>query len=648
MSEHAFHFTKQMPASTFWWVILFCLTSFRVSTAAPGETRQSTTERITNITLDQTWFYHWGDFAASEEGGFWGIDAEANWTPYSEKALMTRNAQTFLWLKKTLPNVPGPNPAIFTPPFRMSQSFEVYLDHTLIYRAGKLNSAFTTRHLFILWHLIPLPPDCTGRILLFRFYSDHPNLIGLLGAIYLSERNTLFDQFILKDLGLMVFGLLFIIVGLLGYGVFLKIYRQQNLPVCAFATMATFSGVYLLADAQTSQLFLAQPDILFYGWNISFFLFMAGIYLFFEATIGSGRKRVYRLFWQFQAACLLLFILCDLLAVMRVDVYLFSIIGASLGILVGGFDTITQIRQGHREAKILGLSFGIFGVTGLVSMWSEWKVYPYGLSIVLAALVYLLILRYQAERRLAEDLLRESMLKMQVLQADACRTAHLAALGELSAGVAHEINNPVSGIIGCAEILTDECSEQGVSADIPNRILQDGKRIAKIVSKLLSFARQQPHELNPTRIADVLADVLMLTTKLFQKSGITVQLDIPQTLPMVMADAQQLQQVFINLLNNARYALDHAAPEKHAPKMLTITGQRIEHDGRQYVRTSFHDNGTGIPENILDKICDPFYTTKPIGEGTGLGLSISYGIIKDHDGRLSFESQAGELYERNG
>src|SRR5512137_1585770 len=102
-----------------------------------------------------------------------------------------------------------------------------------------------------------------------------------------------------------------------------------------------------------------------------------------------------------------------------------------------------------------------------------------------------------------------------------------------------------------------------------------------------------------------------------------------------------MQQVVLNLLHNARYALESIPPEQRTAKTLLITCQPIVKNSRQYLRTIFHDNGVGIPANLLDKICDPFYTTKPNGEGTGLGLSISYGIMKDHDGQLLFESQEG-------
>jgi PAS domain S-box-containing protein len=230
---------------------------------------------------------------------------------------------------------------------------------------------------------------------------------------------------------------------------------------------------------------------------------------------------------------------------------------------------------------------------------------------------------------------------MKRLQNEAAHSARLASLGELAAGVAHEINNPISGIIGCAEFLADEYQEQGTLADMLETIIQEGRRIAKITRNLLSFSRKQPHMLKPVQMQEVMADALALEAKLFQKNRIKIKRDIPEQIPMVMADSQQLQQVFINLLNNARYALNQTNKDQQEEKIVEVQCTTILLQGRHYVRTSVSDNGPGIPEDALDKIYDPFYTSKPRGEGTGLGLSISYGIIEAHNGRLFFESQEG-------
>lgn len=227
------------------------------------------------------------------------------------------------------------------------------------------------------------------------------------------------------------------------------------------------------------------------------------------------------------------------------------------------------------------------------------------------------------------------------LQAETMRVGHLASLGELAAGVAHEINNPINGIINYAEIMQDQCQENGEDADFPARIVKEGDRIARIVNNLLSFARGRSEEYSPVRVQDILADALGLAKQQIIKDGITLSVDIPPDLPAVRARSQEIQQVFLNILSNARYALNHRFPELHEGKILAIRGDTTTLGGREYVRTIFHDDGTGIPENIIDKISHPFFTTKPRGEGTGLGLSIIHGIIKNHQGKLFFDSVEG-------
>jgi len=231
----------------------------------------------------------------------------------------------------------------------------------------------------------------------------------------------------------------------------------------------------------------------------------------------------------------------------------------------------------------------------------------------------------------------------QILQAEAMRAGHLASLGELSAGVAHEINNPINGVINYAEILQDEFEEKGKDTDIPRRIIKEGERIAKIVSNLLSFARDQKENRSHANVGEMLSDTLSLVEKQIQKDGIRLIVDVPHNLPAVNVRVQEIQQVFLNLLSNGRHALKQKFPRSAENKILEIKGEPIELEGRQYVRMTFHDNGIGIPTDIIDKICNPFFSTKPKGEGTGLGLSISHGIIKNHGGKLLFKTIEGEF-----
>jgi len=229
-----------------------------------------------------------------------------------------------------------------------------------------------------------------------------------------------------------------------------------------------------------------------------------------------------------------------------------------------------------------------------------------------------------------------------LLQAETARAGQLASIGELAAGVAHEINNPINGIINCAQMLIDEDSATREQTEISKRIMKAGNRIAMIVRNLLSFARNNEEEPRFAHIQSILSDSLDLTEVQIRKDGIDLKIDIPQGLPRIKVRDHQIQQVFLNVISNARYALNQKFSQTHENKLIEIKGDTIDTNGKQFVRLIFFDRGSGISSDILGKICDPFFSNKPLGEGTGLGLSISHAILKDHGGNLSFDSVEGE------
>ncbi|MFZ5759693.1 MAG: c-type heme family protein [Thermodesulfobacteriota bacterium] len=229
-----------------------------------------------------------------------------------------------------------------------------------------------------------------------------------------------------------------------------------------------------------------------------------------------------------------------------------------------------------------------------------------------------------------------------IRKAEAVRTGQLAAIGELAAGVAHEINNPINGIINYTQILLDdtEAGDEGSAGqrDIMARIIKEGERIAGIVGNLLSFARQRDEIVERIVIKDVIQDSLALLMHQLQKDGIHLTVNVPAELPFLKGNPQQLQQVFVNLLTNAVYALNQKHQGKDPEKRLEIESGVIELEGRQFIRTEVRDWGAGIPAEVISHIFDTLFTTKPPGQGTGLGLNISKGLVRDHNGFLSLKS----------
>ena len=227
---------------------------------------------------------------------------------------------------------------------------------------------------------------------------------------------------------------------------------------------------------------------------------------------------------------------------------------------------------------------------------------------------------------------------------ESLRAGQLAAIGELAAGVAHEINNPVNGIINYSQVLLDEAEDRGDDTfrDILKRVIREGERVAAIVSNLLAFARQRDEVVGDVNLKSVVEDCVSLLLYQLDKDAIKLEVDIPDDLPFLKGNPQQLHQVFLNLLTNARYALNQRFPGRDPDKRIEISSRTTTVDGRPFIRTTFTDYGVGIPQDVIDRIFDSLFTTKPPGEGTGLGLSISKGLVRDHAGQLFLESVPGD------
>ncbi len=225
------------------------------------------------------------------------------------------------------------------------------------------------------------------------------------------------------------------------------------------------------------------------------------------------------------------------------------------------------------------------------------------------------------------------------LEEQLTQSQKIASIGTLAGGVAHEINNPINGIMNYAQLILDRVEADNPASGFAQEILHETRRVARIVRNLLTFARQEKQSHSPAQLADVVASVLSLIQTVMRHDQIALELDIPEDLPVIKCRSQQIQQVLMNLMTNARDALNERYPGYSPEKKLSITAAVIVKEGRRFIRTSVEDTGPGIPEEIRDRIFDPFFTTKPKETGTGLGLSISYGIVKEHGGELSVESE---------
>lgn len=229
------------------------------------------------------------------------------------------------------------------------------------------------------------------------------------------------------------------------------------------------------------------------------------------------------------------------------------------------------------------------------------------------------------------------------MQRQLYQSSKLASIGELSAGVAHEINNPLNGIINFAQLLKDEDQPRSeFEQQMIDGIIDEGERIAQIVRGLLTFASANTHELGNGHLADSIKTSIALFERQFAKDGIEVEIDLQPGLPFVRADGSRLRQVVVNLISNAHHALKAKSADSVERKVFKITARRVGKNG-EIVRAEFYDNGVGIKREDLHKVFDPFFTTRRENGGTGLGLSVSFGIIRDFGGTIRVESEEGKF-----
>jgi len=212
-------------------------------------------------------------------------------------------------------------------------------------------------------------------------------------------------------------------------------------------------------------------------------------------------------------------------------------------------------------------------------------------------------------------------------------SSRLASVGEMASGIAHEINNPLTGVIGFTQLLMQRDIPEDIRKDV--EIINNGaQRVASIVSRLLTFARQHKSGREYVNINDAITSVLELRSYEMKVNNTEVVTQLAPHLPQTMADVNQLQQVFLNIIINAEKEMTAA----HRRGKLSVKTERINSS----IRVSFTDDGPGISKENLDKVFNPFFTTREVGDGTGLGLSICHGIITQHNGRIYAQSELGK------
>lgn len=227
--------------------------------------------------------------------------------------------------------------------------------------------------------------------------------------------------------------------------------------------------------------------------------------------------------------------------------------------------------------------------------------------------------------------------KLKMTQASLVEATKMRALGELVAGVAHELNNPLMASQTILHVIFKNLKEDCPERERLELIRKCNNRIEKIVEHLREFSRQTKPSFEKININKPIENALMITGQQLLNHSISIEKNLGEDLPDIVGDTNQLEQVFLNLISNARDAMEEDEP----PKTLSISSALVDEETGKKVVVTVGDTGGGIAKENIDKILEPFFTTKPVGKGTGLGLSLCFGILEAHGGRIEIKSELG-------
>jgi len=234
-----------------------------------------------------------------------------------------------------------------------------------------------------------------------------------------------------------------------------------------------------------------------------------------------------------------------------------------------------------------------------------------------------------------QEELQERMEAQQAAENKLVQAAKLAAVGEMAAGVAHELNNPLTTVAGFSELVLEDMPEESPQREDLEMVLHEARRARNVVRRLLDFARQSESVRVRSDLNEVIEDVASLMRHLLETSEIDFQMQLGEKLPWVLMDRDQIKQVILNLLHNALHAMPGGGE-------LSVTTEIQQKDGQDWLTMRITDTGKGITANDLGRIFEPFFTTKTDDGGTGLGLAVSYGIITDHNGFIDVKSEPNQ------
>ncbi|MFC1717402.1 ATP-binding protein [Candidatus Poribacteria bacterium] len=605
----------------------------------------------------------------------------SGWKSAKDSSDLQENPQKhqIVWLLTRLPEGRWQQPTLFIS--GVSQSFETYLENRLIQRSGKFVPSAHNKYSTAQWQNIPLESIPSSRMLLLKVYSADAQPAKILGgSMWLGEQAGITRKIIKTGAEHFILGLLFVFIGLLSFFIYIRRKSQKLHFVISFGLFVTSVGMAYVAESSITQLFVESPIVRYYFVMAGFLSFPIGLYMFVE-HIDEDKNMPVRRLWQLHILVAVLFLLLDItdIAPMSDIGFIFGILllfGISIGVYRLAKDGTTH-GVGSKAFTIGAIALSSTGLHdtlipfGIIPPWHF--IFIWGVFIFILCLAYVLEQHFaQAQRDLEayskelevksrelevsnekleeysqtlEERVEERTQQLRETQDQLIMQEKMASLGNLVAGVAHEMNNPVGAIHSSADVanrgirklktLLKFNQAEGDQVERSLRLLEanhevittGSERIAEIIQSLRSFSRLDEAIFQEMDIHECIDTTLTLLQHEL-RDRVAVTKDYGE-LPRINGYPNELNQMFMNLLSNAIQAIEDQG---------TIRISTFVDENEIIIKIS--DTGKGISPDDLSRIFDPGFTG--VGVGKGLGLSIVYNIIQKHQGDVHIDSEVGK------
>ncbi len=630
------------------------------------------------LELSEPWHYRWGDSPLDPDGVPTWVREDSSaefWLTLPEASHGSRKQDSMIWLRTRLPAFSWNDPALVT--YHIFGAFEVYQGERLVYRSGELTAEPTNKYEQTKAHFISLDPTAETNVLFFRLFFAQRRFIWAEQPIFLVSKATYVKEFVKRFAGRAILGVLLLVLGVFVLAVHGLRRKQESLPHLSFALLSISAGIFEILGSWLAVILIEAPVLSYYLWPAAALLFPVGLFRFLEQTIGAGPKKVLRRLWQIHLVGAAIGFLLEILNVVPLPIVMdhFTYL-AALTVTVSLALIARAAWKGNTEAKILGAGYGLLGFTGLWDVGWQMGILPdlggvfhYGLFAFVISLAFIVERRYSDALRSLEDYshnleekvalrtedlknkneeLEETLRQLEAAQDQLILSEKMASLGNLAAGVAHEVNNPIGAMNAAADV-SERCvkkiNESLEENQTPPRgklqktleILKDnvrvikaaGGRVSKIVQSLKNFAALDQAELQRTDIHQDLDNTLVLLEHQL-KDRVEVVKDYGE-IPPVECYRSQLNQVFMGLLRFASNAIEEAGT-------MTLRTRSVN----DAVEIELTDTGRGMPPEEVNQLFDFSFSRRGSRVAANAGLSIVRDIIERHGGTIKVRSEVGQ------